>query len=236
VDAGDIGPLTREQVVSRLTAAQAGVGRRWAPGTAITQVLDDGAPTTETENALRRGDHDLNDAGMRPQPPLRAAAVLVPLVERHDGFTVLLTERSSDLRDHAGQISFPGGRVEPDDGSAQAAALREAAEEVGLPRDRVKLLGTLDIYETRTGFEIVPVVGLVAPPFELRLDTREVAEVFEVPLAFILDPANHERHSRIYQGVRRHFYAMPYADRYIWGATAGMLVNLYEVLTAPDGC
>lgn len=225
--------LTRDDVVTRLLSAQSGVGRRWAPGTAISQVLEEDVDRDESGN--RRGDHDLNDEGMRPAPPLRQAAVLVPLVERPEGLTILLTQRASDLRHHAGQISFPGGRVEPEDASAQAAALREAEEEIGLPPGRVTLVGTLDTYETRTGFEIVPVVGLVAPPFAMRLDAREVAEVFEVPLAFILDPANHERHSRVFQGVRRQFYAMPYGERYIWGATAGMLINLYEVLAATGG-
>jgi 8-oxo-dGTP pyrophosphatase MutT (NUDIX family) len=230
------GSLTRDDIVGRLAAAQAGVGRRWAPGTAIEQMLEDDDPLKGTEGpARRRGDHDLNDEGMRPPPPLRSAAVLVPIVDRQDGFTVMLTQRSPDLRHHAGQISFPGGRVEPDDASFQAAALREADEEVGLPHDRVELLGSLDVYETRTGFEVVPIVGLVSPPFDLRLDPGEVAEVFEVPLEFLLDPANHERHSRIFQGVRREFYAMPYGERYIWGATAGMLINLFEVLTAPAG-
>lgn len=225
------GAMTRERIVERLLSAQSGVGRRWAPGTAISQMLED--DDGRDLGSRRRGDHDLNDEGMRPPPPLRSAAVLVPLVDRPDGFTVMLTQRSADLRHHAGQISFPGGRVEPEDSSAQSAALREAEEEVGLPHDRVELLGTLDTYETRTGFEIIPVVGLVTPPIALRIDASEVAEVFEVPLAFILDPANHERHSRIYQGVRRQFYAMPFGDRYIWGATAGMLVNLFEVLAAP---
>jgi 8-oxo-dGTP pyrophosphatase MutT (NUDIX family) len=225
------GAMTRERIVERLLSAQSGVGRRWAPGTAISQVLqdDDGRDL----GGRRRGDHDLNDEGMRPPPPLRSAAVLVPLVDRPDGFTIMLTQRSADLRHHAGQISFPGGRVEPEDSSAQSAALREAEEEVGLPHHRVQLLGTLDTYETRTGFEIIPVVGLVTPPIALRIDANEVAEVFEVPLAFILDPVNHERHSRVYQGVRRQFYAMPFGERYIWGATAGMLVNLFEVLAAP---
>lgn len=227
--------MTREQIVGRLRAAQASVGRRWAPGTAVAQILDDSpaqAGGMRGEASPRRGDHDLNDEGMRPQPPLRPAAVLVPIVDRADGFTVLLTQRSPDLRHHAGQISFPGGRVEPDDESEQATAMREANEEIGLPHDCVEFIGTLDVYETRTGFEIVPVIALVTPPFEIRLDTREVDEAFEVPLSFILDPANHERHSRIFQGVRRHFFALPYGERYIWGATAGMLVNLYEVLTA----
>ena len=235
MDAGGIVILTREQIVGRLMVAQAGVGRRWAPGTAISQVLDDDAPSIDSDDPQRRGDHDLNDEGMRPKPPLRPAAVLVPLVDRPDGVSILLTQRASDLRHHAGQISFPGGHIEPEDASPQAAALREANEEVGLPYDRVELLGTLDTYETRTGFEIVPVVGLVAPSFDIRLDAGEVAEAFEVPLAFVIDPANHERHSRVFEGVRRHFYAIPYGDRYIWGVTAGILVNLFEVLTEQVG-
>lgn len=225
------GELARDEIVARLLSAQSGVGRRWAPGTAISQVLGDDVGTDESGN--RRGDHDLNDEGMRPAPPLRPAAVLVPLVDRAEGFSVLLTQRAADLRHHAGQISFPGGRVEPDDVSVQAAALREADEEIGLSQTHVELIGTLDTYETRTGFEIIPVVGLVTPPFEMQLDAGEVAEVFEVPLAFILDAANHERHSRVFQGVRRQFYAMPFGERYIWGATAGMLINLVEVLTRP---
>lgn len=162
------------------------------------------------------------------------AAVLVP-VTRSDDPELILTLRASGLSTHGGEVAFPGGRRDPEDRDLIHTALREAEEEIGLPPGRVTLVGTLDTYETRTGFEIVPVVGLVAPPFAMRLDAREVAEVFEVPLAFILDPANHERHSRVFQGVRRQFYAMPYGERYIWGATAGMLINLYEVLAATGG-
>ena len=179
----------------------------------------------------RRGDHDLNDPGMRPSPPLIPAAVLVPLVEREEGYTVLLTERAADLSKHAGQISFPGGRIEDDDETPKHAALREAEEEIGLTTDFVDIVGSLDIYEVRTGFEVFPVVGLVQTGFDLRLDRNEVADVFEVPLSFVLDPANHERRSREFYGRLRHFYVLPFEDRYIWGATAGMLINLYEVLT-----
>ena len=166
-----------------------------------------------------------------PPPPLKPAAVLVPIVEHADALTVLLTKRTDHLADHAGQVSFPGGRIEPEDPDPERAALREAHEEVGLPADRVELVGRLDIYRTRTGFEVVPVVGLVRPPLDdLKPDPYEVAEVFEVPLSFILDPINHELHTRELRGMTRTFYVLPYQGRNIWGATAGMLVNLAQVL------
>jgi 8-oxo-dGTP pyrophosphatase MutT (NUDIX family) len=137
------------------------------------------------------------------------AAVLVPLVNRGEGLTVLFTERSAGLPDHPGQISFPGGRIEPDDPGPQLAALREAEEEVGLPRDRVTLLGRLSEYDTVTGYRVTPVVGWVEPPFPLRPDPVEVADVFEVPLAFLLDPANQQRHFRMLGTMRRDYFAIP---------------------------
>jgi 8-oxo-dGTP pyrophosphatase MutT (NUDIX family) len=176
-----------------------------------------------------RGDHDLNP-DLRPDGPLRPAAVLVPLVDRPDGLTVLLTERTAHLHAHAGQISFPGGAFEPGDADAVAAALRETEEEVGLAPGQVEVIGRLDTYVTRTGFEVTPVVGLVHPPVLLRPDPFEVADVFEVPLDFILDPTRPERHCREFLGRPRYFYAFPYENRYIWGATAGMLYNLQEVV------
>lgn len=182
--------------------------------------------------ASRRGDDDLNPGQGRPAR-LTAAAVLVPVVDRADGATVLLTRRTAHLSSHAGQIAFPGGRVEPGDADAEAAALRETEEEIGLPAERIDVLGRLDDYVTRTGFEVTPVVALVRPPFILRPDPNEVAEVFEVPLGFLMDPANCAVHDREWKGLRRRFYAIPYGDRYIWGATAGMLVNLRDALRDP---
>lgn len=177
-----------------------------------------------------RGDHDLNP-DLVANPPLVPAAVLVPIVEREGGPTILLTRRTAHLHAHAGQISFPGGRVEHGDTDPADCALRETEEEVGLPRDRTEIVGRLDTYQTRTGFEIVPVVGIVRPPFTVQPDSFEVAEVFEVPLQFVLDPANHQRKSLADRGgVERQFWVLPYGEYYIWGATAGMLVNLSEVL------
>jgi 8-oxo-dGTP pyrophosphatase MutT (NUDIX family) len=156
--------------------------------------------------------------------------VLVPVVDRGDELTVLFTRRTSHLHDHAGQISFPGGRAEADE-SALDTALRETAEEIGLDPQRIEVLGTLSEYLTVTGYRVTPVVGLVNPPFDLQPDTFEVAEIFEVPLAFFLDPANHQRNRVIAEGLERHYYAMPYGPYYIWGATAGMLMNFYGYLT-----
>jgi 8-oxo-dGTP pyrophosphatase MutT (NUDIX family) len=166
--------------------------------------------------------------------PLTAAAVLVPLVPRATGLTVLLTQRTAHLRDHAGQISFPGGRCEERDASPIETALREAQEEVGLSPGQVEVLGLLPEYRTGTGFSIMPVVGLVHPPLNLKLDDFEVAEAFETPLSFLLDPANCLRHKIEYQGSMREYYAMPWEGYYIWGATAGMLVSLRHFLLAVD--
>ncbi len=160
------------------------------------------------------------------------AAVLVPVVNRPDGLTVLLTQRSAGLPDHPGQISFPGGRVEPGDLTPAHAALRETVEEVGLAPDHVHILGELASYETVTGFRVTPVVGWVEPPFTLSTDPVEVAEAFEVPLAFLLDPANQQRHYRMLGELRRDFWAIPWRDRYIWGATAAMLLILDRTLRA----
>jgi 8-oxo-dGTP pyrophosphatase MutT (NUDIX family) len=162
--------------------------------------------------------------------PLTPAAVLFPIVLRDGGETVLLTQRTVHLRDHAGQISFPGGRVEAEDLSPIHTALRETQEEIGLASQHIEVIGFLPEYLTGTGFRVTPVVALVRPPFELSPDQFEVAEVFEVPLAFLLDPANHKQHSLHYRGALRHFFAMPYGDYFIWGATAGMIRSLTERL------
>jgi 8-oxo-dGTP pyrophosphatase MutT (NUDIX family) len=181
------------------------------------------------DRAALHGDHDLNP-GMAIQSDLRPAAVLVPIVARAHVPTILFTLRTAHLAHHAGQISFPGGHMEADDTRPEDAALRETEEEVGLHRRHIRVIGRLDRYITRTGFDVTPVVGLVTPPFAVAPDPTEVADVFEVPLDFLLDPANHRRHSRTVEGVIRHFYAMSWRDYYIWGATAGMLMNLYEFL------
>lgn len=161
---------------------------------------------------------------------LIAAAVLVPIVVRDSGMTVLLTQRTDHLRDHAGQVSFPGGRCEAGDATAVFTALREAQEEVGVEPAQVEVLGCLPEYLTSTGFRVTPVVGLVTPPLNLRLDDFEVAEVFEPPLEFLLDPANHRRDKVEYEGSLREYWAMPWKGYYIWGATAGMLVSLQRFL------
>jgi 8-oxo-dGTP pyrophosphatase MutT (NUDIX family) len=160
---------------------------------------------------------------------LRQAAVLVPIVLRPDGLTVLLTKRTDHLTDHAGQISFPGGRIEPEDETPEHAALRETLEEISLTPDHIEVIGRLAPVVTGTGFCIVPVLGLIEPPFTVTPDPFEVAEIFEVPLAFILDPLNHERRPRD-PGAARHFYVLPYEDRNIWGATAAILVDLATIL------
>lgn len=186
------------------------------------------------EQPLAGGHGDYAVAGVAEEERfLMPAAVLVPLVDRPEGLTVLLTQRTDHLVHHGGQISFPGGRVEEHDADPVETALRETEEEIGLERRFVEIIGFLDLYQTVTGFLITPVVSFVTAGFELRPDPFEVAEVFEVPLSFILDPRNHELRSRLYQGHERHFYVLPYENRYIWGATAAMLVNFARRLA---GC
>ncbi len=158
------------------------------------------------------------------------SAVLIPVITRPSGLTVLLTQRTAHLRDHAGQVSFPGGRCEPGDVSPVATALRESDEEVGIRPGQVEVLGRLPDYFTSTGFRVTPVVGAVTPPLNLRLDDFEVADVFEPPLAFFLDAANYRREAIDYQGARREYWAVPWQGRFIWGATAGMLACLRDCL------
>ncbi len=158
------------------------------------------------------------------------AAVLIPVVMRETGLTVLLTQRTAHLRDHAGQVSFPGGRCEPDDSSVEATALREAEEEVGLIPSQVEIIGRLPVFRTITSFSVVPVVGLVRPPLNLKLDDFEVADVFEPPLEFLMDSRNHVRHEVDVRGTTRAYWSMPWGGYHIWGATAGMLISFRDFL------
>lgn len=178
---------------------------------------------------------DDDGARFAPEKALVPASVLIAVIDRPAGPTVPFTQRTAHLNDHAGQISFPGGRAEPGDADAFQTALREAEEEVGLAPQRVNVLGRIPPYVTGTGFQVTPVVGWVEPPVEFRLDAFEVAEVFEVPLDFLLDPRNHRAETAILRGRLRTYYAMPYEGRYIWGATAGMLRTLYRVIARARG-
>lgn len=187
----------------------------------------------DTPNPVKKdwGDHLLNPR-MGQADNLIPAAVLIPVVNREDELKVLFTRRAANLAQHAGQISFPGGHIEESDNEPIDAALRETEEEVGLPRHHIDVIGQLENYISRTGFEITPIVGVIEPPFTVVPQPSEVAEVFEVPLSFLLNPENHHRHTREISGENREFYAMPYGEYYIWGVTAGILVNLYEYLSS----
>jgi 8-oxo-dGTP pyrophosphatase MutT (NUDIX family) len=177
----------------------------------------------------KRGDHDVDPVMLKISEvrPIRPAAVLVGIVD-HPEPTVLLTQRAQHLPDPPGQISFPGGKIDKTDADPLAAALREADEEIGLARDHAEPLGYLDVYMTTLGYRIVPVIARVTPGFALRLNTGEVDSAFEVPLAFLMDRANMQRHSRDWQGMTRHYYAITFGERYIWGVTAGILRNLHD--------
>ncbi|WP_061931612.1 CoA pyrophosphatase [Aureimonas sp. AU22] len=180
------------------------------------------------------GDHVLNPdwEQLAERATAREAAVLVPVVDRPGEAGVILTTRAAHLRKHSGQIAFPGGSVDASDPSVEAAALREAHEEVGLDPDRVEVIGRLPRYRTTTGFRITPVIGIIEAGFVPRPDPSEVADAFEVPLGFLMNAANHAKGSRVWEGKPRYFYTMPFGDRYIWGVTAGILRTLYERLYA----
>ena len=180
------------------------------------------------------GDHVFNPeiAGMFLGIERRPAAVLIPVVDREPEATLLFTERNRSLRSHPGEIAFPGGRIDPQDGDAQTAALREAEEEIGLGREFVEVLSVGPDYLTGSGYRVAPVLAILQPGFELRLSPDEVADAFEVPLSFLMDPENHRKGSRVWKGAVRHFFEMPYRDRHIWGVTAGILRILYERLYA----
>ena len=191
--------------------------------------LDTPAGLTDPNVIPQRGDHDADPvmekiAAVRP---IRPAAVLVGIVD-HAEPTLLLTQRAQHLPDHPGQVSFPGGKIDKADESPLHSALREAEEEIGLARVNVEPAGYLDLYMTTLGYRIVPVIARVAPGFQLTLNTAEVDEVFEVPLAYVMDVANMQKHSRDWNGMTRHFYAITFGQRYIWGVTAGIIRNLYE--------
>jgi len=199
----------------------------------ITSRLSLVAPARDCPaGALALGDHALNEptARVAHSPSARSAAVLVGLVAYPGEVKVILTQRAAALRVHSGQIAFPGGKIETQDASPIAAALREAHEEIGLDIRRVEPLGYLDPFLTGTGFHILPVVAKVTPPLVLEINPHEVEDAFEVPFAFLMNAANHTLDAREFDGRMRHFYAMPYGERYIWGVTAGILRNLYERL------
>jgi 8-oxo-dGTP pyrophosphatase MutT (NUDIX family) len=181
------------------------------------------------EKGSFRGDHDLNPASFPGANELfKPAAVLVPVVVRSTGPSLLLTRRASHLKKHAGQISFPGGRAEDEDATVADTALRESHEEIGLRPDLVEIVGALSTYLTVTRYSVTPIVGLIDPVSDLVAEQEEVAEIFEVPLSFLLDNRNHKKHSGFHNGIERHWYAMPYNSYYIWGATAGMIKDLSE--------
>ena len=191
--------------------------------------LDPPAGLNDASVMPRRGDHDADEAMLQIAAvrPIRPAAVLIPVVE-HDEPSVLLTQRSAHLPQHPGQVSFPGGKIEKSDDSPLASALRETQEEIGLDPRLAQPLGYLDVYMTTLGYRIVPVIARLKPGFALKLNPMEVDNVFEVPLSFLMNEANYQRHSRDWQGVTRHFYAITHGERYIWGVTAGILRNLYD--------
>jgi 8-oxo-dGTP pyrophosphatase MutT (NUDIX family) len=190
------------------------------------------ARVVDHDHGAEYGDHRLNPdlRDLIVREGLRDAAVLIPVVDRGAEATVLLTQRTETLRSHSGQVAFPGGRIDPTDASPEDAALRETFEEIGVPASAIEVIGRMPDYVTGSGYRIVPVLGIVTPPFELAINEHEVDAVFEVPLGFLMTVANHNRESRIWQGKERFYYTMPYGERFIWGVTAGIIRTLYERL------
>jgi len=209
--------------VARLSSAEFFARARARLNLDVPAALNDASITPS------RGDHDADPIMLKIAEvrPIRPAAVLVPVVD-HPEPTVLLTQRAQHLPDHPGQVSFPGGKIDKGDASPLASALREADEEIGLDRAHVEPLGYLDLYMTTLGYRIVPTIARVKPGFTLKLNANEVDNTFEVPLAFLMDQANVARHAREWQGLTRHYYAITFGERYIWGVTAGILRNLYD--------
>jgi 8-oxo-dGTP pyrophosphatase MutT (NUDIX family) len=216
-------PLKKASVTDTLTAAEFFARAKGRLDLEVPPGLTDPNVTP------KRGDHDADPVMQKIAQvrPIRPAAVLVPIVD-HPEPTVLLTQRAQHLPNHPGQISFPGGKIESSDADPLAAALRETEEEIGLDRGHVEPLGYLDLYMTTLGYRIVPTIARVKPGFALNLNIAEVDNVFEVPLAFVMDRANVQRHARDWQGMTRHYYAITFGERYIWGVTAGILCNLYD--------
>jgi 8-oxo-dGTP pyrophosphatase MutT (NUDIX family) len=211
-------------------AAAADIGSNEFFNRARTRLRFDVPPGLTDASIIPLSGDDGNDRMLQivaQERPIRPAAVLIPVVD-HPRPTVLLTQRAAHLNDHAGQISFPGGKIDPTDASPLDAALREAEEEIGLDRAFIDPIGYLDLYGTAFGFRILPTVARVKPGFKLHINAGEVDDAFEVPLAFLMDPANHQIHSKEFRGAPRSYYAMPFEERYIWGATAGILRVLYE--------
>ncbi len=202
---------------------------------ALERLMQRPAPEAfDVDHVPQAGDHRLAENLAPSDGRLhKPAAVLVPIIARATGATMLLTERAAHLKDHAGQIAFPGGKIASAQETPAEAALREAHEEIGLESSLIEPLGYLEPYLSSTGYRIIPVVGLVTPDFTLRIDPQEVASVFEVPLSFLMDPARHDVHEREWRGVQRRYFAMPYGERYIWGVTAGIIRILYERLYGP---
>jgi 8-oxo-dGTP pyrophosphatase MutT (NUDIX family) len=238
-DFGDreVSTLSTFDTPASLDAPGSQTDRQFSPAGVFARI-ESRVPLTLPDNALDilhlppDGDHRLNDWLIEPEflATSRIAAVLIGLVERDGALHVLLTLRASALRVHSGQIAFPGGKLDPTDASPAAAALREAEEEIGIPASRIDVLGYLPPYLSGSGFRIVPVLARIKTPFETTLNPDEVAELFEVPFAFLMSEANHELREREWKGRQRQFYAIPFGERQIWGITAGILRALYERL------